>query len=111
MYNLRSVDVQMTRTLSRDRPSDTKDVGSKTETGQSQRTSLQGKIDTVVAEVNILRMEHRKLADRVTTAETTLETAQPDIEEMKLRLQHQESEIHYCTSTQTKQKAVLDVIM
>ncbi|KAJ1181547.1 hypothetical protein NDU88_006753 [Pleurodeles waltl] len=57
------------------------------------RTSLEGKIDTLVAEVNILRTEHRKLADRVTTAETTLETAQPDIEEIKLRLQQQESEI------------------
>ncbi|KAJ1188861.1 hypothetical protein NDU88_005618 [Pleurodeles waltl] len=38
-------------------------------------------------------MEHRKLAERVATAETTLNTAQPDIADMKLRLQHQESEI------------------
>ncbi|KAJ1195760.1 hypothetical protein NDU88_005028 [Pleurodeles waltl] len=63
------------------------------------KTSLEGKIDTVVAEVNILRMEHRKLANRVTTTETTLNTAQPDIADMKLRLQHQKSEIlrlHKC---------------
>ncbi|KAJ1195238.1 hypothetical protein NDU88_004519 [Pleurodeles waltl] len=57
------------------------------------RTSLEGKIDVVMAEVNILCMEHRKLTNRVTTAESTLETAQPDIEDMKARIQHQESEI------------------
>ncbi|KAJ1185848.1 hypothetical protein NDU88_002635 [Pleurodeles waltl] len=48
------------------------------------RTSLEGKTDTVVAEVNIFRMEHRKLANRVTTTETTLNTAQRDIADMKL---------------------------
>ncbi|KAJ1190611.1 hypothetical protein NDU88_007349 [Pleurodeles waltl] len=57
------------------------------------KTSLEGKIDTVVAEVNTLRMEQRKLTERVATTEITLKLTQPDITDLKQRLQQQETEI------------------
>ncbi|KAJ1189179.1 hypothetical protein NDU88_005930 [Pleurodeles waltl] len=57
------------------------------------RTSLEGKIDSIAAEVNILRVKHRKLAEKVTTTESALESVQPDISEMKTKLRHLETEV------------------
>ncbi|KAJ1120070.1 hypothetical protein NDU88_008253 [Pleurodeles waltl] len=57
------------------------------------KTSLEGKIDTVVAEVNTLRMEQRKLTERVATTEIILKSTKPDITDLKQRLQQQETEI------------------
>ncbi|KAJ1198726.1 hypothetical protein NDU88_002565 [Pleurodeles waltl] len=57
------------------------------------KTSLEAKIDSVTTEVNILRAEHRKLLERVTTNEATIEMIHPDVKDLKAQLQRQETEI------------------
>ncbi|KAJ1146948.1 hypothetical protein NDU88_013200 [Pleurodeles waltl] len=57
------------------------------------KTSLERKIDSVVLEVNLLRTDQRKLSERVATTETTLETAQSAIIEMKAQIQCMENNI------------------
>ncbi|KAJ1117729.1 hypothetical protein NDU88_005926 [Pleurodeles waltl] len=56
-------------------------------------TSLEGKIDSVVLEVNLLRIDQRKLAERVATTVSALERAQPAIIEMKAQIQRMENDI------------------
>ncbi|XP_069057755.1 transmembrane protease serine 9-like [Pleurodeles waltl] len=57
------------------------------------KTTLEGKIDSLALEVNLLRVDQCKLADRVSTNETSIAKVRPDIIALQSQLHSLETEV------------------
>ncbi|KAJ1109217.1 hypothetical protein NDU88_006580 [Pleurodeles waltl] len=57
------------------------------------KTGLEGKIDSVVIEVNLLRADHRKLAERVSDNKRSIAVAQPGVKDLHDQVQRMETEV------------------
>ncbi|KAJ1100209.1 hypothetical protein NDU88_005296 [Pleurodeles waltl] len=58
------------------------------------KTSLETKIDTVSLEVNLLRADHRKLAERVTQAEAITQTLPPTFQSLQTQIASMQKELN-----------------